>query len=105
MKPHTMQRLFKRTVVFFLAHSVCFMPVVTVHSWWQEMCLVGLFISWLWYDAAQSEAWAENTKKKNEERIRRHHKVATAIMDLACDYGGYPGGTRTSWTITNVRNE
>lgn len=86
MKPQTMLRLFKRVVVVFLAHTVCFMPVVTVDSWWQELCLVGLLLSWLWYDAGQSEMSGENIRQ-NDESVRRHHKVATAVMNLACDYG------------------
>ena len=88
MKAQAMLRLFKRGVVLLLAHSVCFMPVVTVHGWWQELCLMGLLVSWLWYDAQQSEIWGENIRKTNES-VRRHHKVATAVMDLACDYGMY----------------
>lgn len=86
MERWTIIRLFKRTAVFFLAHSVCFMPVVTVDNWWQEVCLVGLLLSWLWYDARQSELRGER-RKATDERIKRHHKIATAVMDLACEYG------------------
>ena len=88
MKNQTMSRLFKRGVALLLAHSVCFMPVFTVHSWWQELCLVGLLVTWLWYDAEQADMRGENDGH-NDESVRRHHKVATAIMDLACDYGVY----------------
>ena len=86
MKRWAIIRLFKRMAVLFLAHSVCFMPVVTVDYWWQEVCFVGLLLSWLWYDAGELEMRSEN-RRKTDERIRRHHKVATAVMDLACDYG------------------
>ena len=86
MKPRTMLRLCKRVLVFFLARAVCFMPLVTVDSWWQELCVVSLLLGWLWYDAAQSEMCAENIRQ-NDSSVTRHHKVATAVMDLACNYG------------------
>ena len=47
---------------------------------------MGLLLSWLWYDAGELEMRSKNSRGTYES-IRRHHKVATAVMDLACDYG------------------